>query len=205
MVIWPWPWIFKVKFGKCCISGMEEPIDMEIKGCESIGYYTNFVTFNVPLTHDLDLVQILKKSYLRMGWPIDMELKFSESIKCWTHVVIFNVHITHDIDLGFSRSNFEKCWKIHITWLITWQVWTHFSNLDMQYWFAHQPQCIPNWHKTVKISQSVGPLMSCPFSDLGLRGVVVLWLPCFTRIRCFRTVTSVWIHRWLWNDAQSFN
>ena len=54
-VIWPWPWIFKVKFWKCCISGMEEPMDMERKGCESIGCYTHFVTFNVPLTHDLDL------------------------------------------------------------------------------------------------------------------------------------------------------
>ena len=54
-LIWPWPWIFKVKFWKCCISGMEGPIDMKRKGCESIGCYTNFVTFNVPLTHDLDL------------------------------------------------------------------------------------------------------------------------------------------------------
>ena len=34
---------------------MEGPIDMEQKGCESIGCYTHFVTFNVPLTHDLDL------------------------------------------------------------------------------------------------------------------------------------------------------
>ena len=48
-------WISKVKFGKCCISGMEEPIDMEQKGCESIGCYTHFVNFNVPLSHDLDL------------------------------------------------------------------------------------------------------------------------------------------------------
>ena len=55
MVIWPWPWIFKVKFWKCCISGLEGPIDMERKGCESIGCYTHFVTVNVPLTHDLDL------------------------------------------------------------------------------------------------------------------------------------------------------
>ena len=46
----------KVKFWKFCISGMEGPIDMERKGCESIGCcYTHFVTFNVPLTHDLDL------------------------------------------------------------------------------------------------------------------------------------------------------
>ena len=55
MVIWPWPWIFKVKFWECCISGLEGPIDMERKGCESIGCYTHFVTVNVPLTHDLDL------------------------------------------------------------------------------------------------------------------------------------------------------
>ena len=27
-------------------------------------------------------------------------------------------------------------------------------------------------------------------------------LPILTRIECFRTVTAVWIHRWLWNDAQ---
>ena len=35
--LWPWPWIFKVKLWKCCISGMGGPIDMEQKGCESIG------------------------------------------------------------------------------------------------------------------------------------------------------------------------
>ena len=33
---WPWPWIFKVKFWKSHISGMGWPIDMELKGCESI-------------------------------------------------------------------------------------------------------------------------------------------------------------------------
>ena len=33
----PWPWIFKVKFCKCFISGKGGPIEMEWKGCESIG------------------------------------------------------------------------------------------------------------------------------------------------------------------------
>ena len=48
---------FQGQISKCCISGMEGPIDMERKGCESIGCcYTHFVTFNVPHTHDLDLV-----------------------------------------------------------------------------------------------------------------------------------------------------
>ena len=31
------------------------PIDMERKGCESIGCYTHFVTSNIHFTHDLDL------------------------------------------------------------------------------------------------------------------------------------------------------
>ena len=57
---WPWPWIFKVKFWKSHISGMGWPIDMELKGCESKGCesiecWTHVVTFNVHLTHDLDL------------------------------------------------------------------------------------------------------------------------------------------------------
>ena len=34
---------------------MALPIDMERKGCESIGCYTHFVTFNFDLNHDLDL------------------------------------------------------------------------------------------------------------------------------------------------------
>ena len=52
---WPWPWIFQVKFWKCCISRMGGPIDMERKGCESIGCYTHFVTSKFDLNHDLDL------------------------------------------------------------------------------------------------------------------------------------------------------
>ena len=52
---WPWPLIFKVKFWKCCISRMGGPIDMERKGCKSIGCYTHIVTLNCELTSDLDL------------------------------------------------------------------------------------------------------------------------------------------------------
>ena len=67
---WPWPWIFMVKFWKCCISEMGWPIDMEWKGCESIGCYTHFVisTLTSTMTLTLDFQgQILKKSYLRNG------------------------------------------------------------------------------------------------------------------------------------------
>ena len=53
--LWPWPWIFKVKIWKCCISGMGVLIDMERKGCESTGCYTHIVTSNFDPTYDIDL------------------------------------------------------------------------------------------------------------------------------------------------------
>ena len=52
---WPWPWIFNVKFLKSLISGMGWPIGMNWKGCESIKCWTPVMTFNVHLTHDLDI------------------------------------------------------------------------------------------------------------------------------------------------------
>ena len=80
---WPWPLIFKVKFCKCCISGMGWPTDMEWKGCESIECYTHFVTCNFDLNHDLDWifkVKFWKSCISGMGWQIDMERKKCESI-----------------------------------------------------------------------------------------------------------------------------
>ena len=52
---WTWPWIFKFKFWKSHISRMGWPIDMKLKGCESMEFWTHDVTFNVHLTHDIDL------------------------------------------------------------------------------------------------------------------------------------------------------
>ena len=57
---------------------------MKQKGCESIGCYTHFVTFNFDLNHDLDLGfsrSNFEKVISGMGWPIDMELKGCESIE----------------------------------------------------------------------------------------------------------------------------
>ena len=119
---WPWPWIFKVKFWKSRISGMGWPIDMEGKGCASIGCYTHLVTFKVHFTHDLELgfSRSNFENAVSQGGQIDVERKGFESTECWTHVVTFNVHLFHDLDLGFSRSNFEKVvpqeWDGRLTW-----------------------------------------------------------------------------------------
>ena len=63
-------------------------IDMEPKGCESIGCYTHIVTLNFDLTHDLEL-GFLRSFFLNsciagMGGPINMEWKGYESIGCYT-------------------------------------------------------------------------------------------------------------------------
>ena len=52
---WPWPWIFQGQILKKSYlrNGMADWHGR--KGCESIGCYIYFVTFNVHLTHDLDL------------------------------------------------------------------------------------------------------------------------------------------------------
>ena len=100
------------------------PIDMELKGCESIECWTHAVTFNVHLTHDLYLgfsrSKFEKVVSQEWGRPIDMEGKGCEAIWCYTHFVTFNVHFTHYLNLGFSRSNFENAvsqeWEGRLTW-----------------------------------------------------------------------------------------
>ena len=109
---WPWPWIFKVKFWKSSILGMGWPIDTELKGCESIECWTHVVTFNVHLSHDLDLEfsrsNFENAVFSGIGGPIDMEPKRCESTWCYTHFVTFKFDLNHDLDLEFSKSNFEK-------------------------------------------------------------------------------------------------
>ena len=55
-------------------------IDMERKGCDLIECWTHVVTFNVHLTHDLDLgifkVKFWKCCISGMGGPIDMERRY---------------------------------------------------------------------------------------------------------------------------------
>ena len=85
----------------------------EIKGrCETIECCTHVVTFNVHITHDLDLwfSRSNFEKVVSQEWDADWHgIKGRcETIECCTHVVTFNVHITHDLDLWFSRSNFEK-------------------------------------------------------------------------------------------------
>ena len=85
MLIWHWPWIFKVKFGKCCILGMGGPVDMEWKGWvdRMLGPHCDFeLWFHQwpwPLIFE---VKFWKSCNSGMGCQIDMERKGCEPIGC---------------------------------------------------------------------------------------------------------------------------
>ena len=83
---WPWPWIFKVKFWKSRISGMGWLIHMERKGCESIGCYTHFVTFNFDLNHDLDLGFSRKNMEIAVTQQWEVWLTWNERGVSWIDV-----------------------------------------------------------------------------------------------------------------------
>ena len=80
-------------------------IDMEPKGCESIGCQTHFVTLNFDPTLDLGISRSIFNSCISgMGGPINMEWKGYESIGCYSYYVT----LSYDFDIGFWRLNFEK-------------------------------------------------------------------------------------------------
>ena len=109
MVIWPWPWIFKVKFWKYCLRNGRADWH-GTKGMWVDRMLHPLCDFNFDLNHDLDLGfsrSNFESHISGMGWLIDMEWRGCESIKYCTHVVTFNIPLTHDLDLGFPRSNFE--------------------------------------------------------------------------------------------------
>ena len=53
--LWLWPWILKVKFLKSSFIRIRGWIDMEPNECESLGCWTQVVTWSFDITHDLDL------------------------------------------------------------------------------------------------------------------------------------------------------
>ena len=140
---WPWPWIFKVKFWKS--REWRWPIDMEWKGCESIGCWTHVVTFKIHLTHDLELGfsmkgQILKKLYFRNGMTdwlgtkgmwIDRMLDpccgFQHSPLPWPWPWIFKVNILKCCISGMG-------WLIDLEWkgCESIKCWTHVVTFDVQ-------------------------------------------------------------------------
>ena len=74
--------------------GKRGSLNMERKGCESIGCWTHYVTLKFDLTYDLDLDFQGQKFWISdisgMGGSFDMEWKGCELIGCWTRYVSLN-------------------------------------------------------------------------------------------------------------------
>ena len=100
LVLWSWPWTSKVKLWNSWIPRMGGSIDMEWKGCESIGCWTHYVILTFNLTHDFGLrfsrlnFQIAIFRNGRINWP---GMKGMWLIWCWTH------YASLDLQYGLAR------------------------------------------------------------------------------------------------------
>ena len=93
------------------ISGMVGRIDVKRKGSALVGYWVQYVTLTLDLTHDLDLgcfkVKFWNSSISRIVGLIDVKWKGSELIWYWANCITLPFDHTHDLDLGVSRSESE--------------------------------------------------------------------------------------------------
>ena len=139
--LWLWLWILKVKFKKkSSIIGIRGWIDMETKWCELIGCWTQVVTLNFDLTHDLDIRFFKAKLLIAIfyEWKVDWL-----GMKC-------------ELDKMLDTQRTCSCATVHGKYI--GQVMGRCETVTVSNLLAHE------WavHSLIK----------------GLRGVVVLWMPC---------------------------
>ena len=124
MVIWPWPWIFKVKFWKCFISGIGGLIDMGRKGCELIGCYTHFVTFNLDLNHDLDQGCTKLKSAWGLNFKKNFLPDFHAILCCLVRPKMFMLFLVIYIYIYIYRPKKMNNNNMNKKIIFWWSLWT---------------------------------------------------------------------------------
>ena len=97
--LWPWPWIFKVKFWKSRNPGIGGPIDMEQNGVDmKADLLCDFEFCPLPWPWPWISKNQFWKSYIStMGGSVNMERMGCGSIGCWIHYVTLSC----DLARGF--------------------------------------------------------------------------------------------------------
>ena len=113
-LFWPYPWKWLVR------------LMFKSKGSASVGYWVQYVTLTVDLTHDLDLgyfkVKFRKSSISGIVGLIDVKWKRGQLIWYWADYMTLPFDHTHDIDLGVEISMSESEialsheWDGRLTW-----------------------------------------------------------------------------------------
>ena len=139
---------------------MGGPIDTEWKGCESIGCYTHFVTFNFDFNLDLGFQgQILKKSYFRNGVADRHGIK-----EIWVDRIL---HPCCDFQLSPPPSPWLWIFKVKF-WnsLILWMGWP----FDMEQKGCESIKC---WTHVVTFNVHLFHDLDLGFSRLNLEKKVI--------------------------------
>ena len=84
--VWPWPWIFKVKYGISYISAKSGPIATKRKANISIELQASNVTIGFDLDHNLDLWNLKVKCDLDL-WPHTWPWPWIFMVKFWNNCI----------------------------------------------------------------------------------------------------------------------
>ena len=102
----------KVKHYFDHISGMIDLIDGKRKGSAPVGYWVQYVTLTLDLTHDLDIgcfkIKFRNSSISGIVGLIDLKWKRSELIWYLADCMTLPFDHTHDFDLGVEISRSES-------------------------------------------------------------------------------------------------
>ena len=99
---WPWSWIFKVKYGICCISAKSGLIGTKQKANISSEHYASNMTIGFDLGHDLDF----HLSQEKMVWLLRNEKQ--------TNQYKLKASMTIEFDLGHDLER----WGTMICWIV---------------------------------------------------------------------------------------
>ena len=162
---------------------MERSIDMKRKGCKSIGCYTHFVTFNFDLNHD----KFWKSHISGIGWPFDMEQKGCELNRMLDPCCDFQLWPYPSPWPWIFEVKYWNCCISGMGGLIhfEWKGCELYTMLDAQWdWplaTTHGKSIgqVMGQCETLTVSNLLSHKWAIRSLILGLRGVVVLWTPCF--------------------------
>ena len=177
--LWLWPWILKVKYLKSYIIEIRGWIDR--KGCESIGCWTQVVTSNFYLTHELDLVfsrSNFWQPYFRNGkayWLGMREMWVGYNVGCTMGFLL--AHSAWQID------QFPTCWPMNglfVHWSRGWGVLSfseHLVIIILQIKFHDASTSIVMQHPWYAFPRRCGKLFTT-FSvcwQASLNTITVMW------------------------------
>ena len=217
--LWPWPWIFKVKYRICYISAKNGPIATKQKTNISIELQASNVTNGFDLDHDFDLWILKVKCDLDLWphtwpWPWIFMVKFRNScISEWEGRLTLlkggcsRLFMTMTLNIWWQRSG---VWIYQIVTGVTSVVGVPSTHLVIAWNLSNKLQSNFDWIVKLFSQGNAFKIMSANWGTFCLDAasrVVHLRSPlvicvldnCWWHYPCKHAIKShMWSDKWIW-------